>query len=280
MNTPIAAWGSDLHLNFLDHGKASEFIKTVDAAGLPFLVSGDISDGRKLAMHLGLLGDNCSSTCYFVSGNHDYYHSSFAGVNRIMRRAVLDHPNLVYLPHAGLTELVPGVGLIGPDGWCDGRIVDNLHLTPFGMNDFLLISDLNMAWPDEDRRNVIIDRMRAKADAGVVALTAMLQAAVGKYDRVVILSHTAPFAEMDTRRSELSPFYVWKSAGDTIKDFASGHPGMKFLWLSGHTHCHSKLEVLPNLTCASNHASYRNPHMDGRVYDDLTVHAVEGIRWQ
>lgn len=279
MPTPIAVWGSDLHLNFLEHNKAAAFIKKVDSAGLPFLVSGDISDGRKLATHLGVLSENCSTTCYFVPGNHDFYHSSFAGVDRIVRQATAEHPNLVYLPHAGLTELVSGVGLIGPDGWCDGRIVDNLHLTPFGMNDFLHISDLNMTWPDKERRNVIIERMRAKADAGVVALVAMLQAAVGKYDRVVILSHAAPFVEMDTCRSELSPFYVWKSAGDTIKEFASGHPGMKFLWLSGHTHCHYKLEALPNLVCASNHAEYLYPHMDGRVYDDLTVDAANGTRW-
>lgn len=271
-NSVIAAWGSDLHLNFLSEGSLRKFLKGVGSLGLPALLSGDISDGPRLERHLARLGAACPGSVFFVLGNHDYYHSGFDRTEGLVRRAVRETPNLVYLPDSGVTALLPGVGLIGPDLWCDGRISPDLESVPFHMNDFAYIEELKCVAFDRQSLREVIRVMQAKADSGVASLEKSLKEAVSRgFDRVIVLSHTAPLAAMDPCPSELSPFYVCKAAGDLLMEFTAGYPGVKFLWLSGHTHCESRLQVRPNVLCASLRAQYENPRLSGRVYEDLSV---------
>jgi len=54
----------------------------------------------------------------------------------------------VWMPEAGVIELAPDEGLVGHDGWSDGRYGDFLA-SPIILNDYLLIKSLRIAAIEE-----------------------------------------------------------------------------------------------------------------------------------
>jgi hypothetical protein len=252
----LGIWLTDTHMNFLSNGVKRKFLKKIAASGKSLFITGDISDYDRLEKNLRELSKACKGSVYFVTGNHDSYHGSWAQLDVLLRRATRDYPNLVYLPHVGIVKLNEDTCVIGPEGWYDGRLTDmrNDFMTPMGMNDFNYIDELK--W---DSRSAVIEAFEARADAGLVQLKALCEAAVKRYKNVIILSHPAPFERILKWRSELAPFYVWYNAGQYIGSFAAEHPDTHFLWLSGHTHEDADIDILPNLRCCSQSAVYRLP---------------------
>ena len=62
---------------------------------------------------------------YFVLGNHDYYHGSIAETRARVIELCGTHPRLRYLTALDEVEaLTRHVGLVGHDGWADGRAGD------------------------------------------------------------------------------------------------------------------------------------------------------------
>ena len=75
-----ALWLSDLHLDKASNPQIGHLLAHISATSADCLfVTGDISKARSLTDHLRLLAAACRPRpIYFVTGNHDYYGSSFA----------------------------------------------------------------------------------------------------------------------------------------------------------------------------------------------------------
>lgn len=259
-------WMTDIHMNFLlDPGVKRKFLSSISKLEKPLFITGDISDGIKLELNLCELSEASKYPIYFISGNHDYYHSSFERTRKIFERAVSEHENLVYLPMSGVTPLSEDTCVIGTESWYDGRS-GNLVLTPFGMNDFRLISDL--VCPS---RIETIKAFQDRADSALEHLKALLEVAVKKYKKIIILSHPVPFGVLDVKKGELSPFYVWYDAGKYIADFSSEHKEIDFLWLCGHTHASSSFKYDQNLRVYALGAEYGYPKIGAMIDKNLKV---------
>lgn len=261
----IAHWTTDTHLNFkINPGVLRKFFQSVNRCQTPVFITGDIGDGLSLERNLCTLATSSDQTIYFITGNHDYYHSSFKRTQEIIDYCVSENPNLVYLPKYGAVKLSEDTCVIGTEGWCDGRTVADLTFTPFGLNDFSYIKDFSFG-----NKKDVISIFQKRADDGLSQLKQRMNQAVKKYKKIIILSHHAPFGRM-TIFNDLQPFYVWYDAGVYISEFVLDYPDINFLWLSGHTHSFSEFKI-DNLSCYSQRAEYYYPRLGACIYSDLNV---------
>src|SRR5689334_2837009 len=84
-------------------------------------------------------------------------------------------PSLCWLPRAGVVELTPETGLVGHDGWADGRLGDYAGPDVF-LNDSLLIEDL--AGLDREAR---LGRLHALGDEAAAYFRAVLPEALARF---------------------------------------------------------------------------------------------------
>jgi Icc-related predicted phosphoesterase len=126
-----------------DQGR--QFIAEMDPTGVDALVlAGDISNCSTVARHLQWLSEKYSNIIY-VPGNHEYYGSSFASVQKI-----LDSLKVHLLRNEPIT--VMGHTFIGNTLWFpyDSQ---NVYYKR-GMNDFSYIQDFS-SWVYEENRKTI-----------------------------------------------------------------------------------------------------------------------------
>lgn len=262
---PIAHWMTDTHLNFpIDNGVKRKFLQSIGKCDTDIFITGDIGDGRSLENNLNELALYTDHTVYFITGNHDYYHSSFKDTHKIIQRCVRENANLVYLPDSGVVRLNDDTCIIGPEGWYDCRICHNPVLLPFAMNDFNYIEDLKI-----DDKFLLVQEIQKRADDGLEQLKKMLEEASKKYTNIIILSHPALFGRM-TEFNSYQPFYVWYDAGCFLADFANSRPSLNILSLSGHTHSKNCIN-LGNLNCFSLYAEYGLPKIGASIGKRLSV---------
>lgn len=261
----LAYWMTDIHMNFLvNAGVKRKFLQKVEKCKAPIFITGDIGDGRTLSTNLKELATASEFPVYFVTGNHDYYHSSFERTEDIIRMSVQEFPNLVYLPVSGLVPLTEDTCIIGPESWADGKVVPFVETYPFCMNDFVHIADLK----DVDKRKVV-KTFQKRASDGVEALKSCLDQARLKYKKIIIMSHAVPFGRLTTP-SDYQPFYVWYEGGTTICDFCDANPEIEVLWLSGHTHCPSSFKR-DKLNAYVLGSEYCFPQIGAEIHKDLSV---------
>ncbi len=137
------AWLTDLHLNFLSADRVDEFLATV-ATERPdaVLIGGDIAESPDICDYLDRLNDALAAPIYFVLGNHDYYLGSIAETRARVVDFCDQRPGLHFLTGAAAAfELTQHVGLVGHDGWADGRAGDYLR-SMIGMTDYRVIAEL------------------------------------------------------------------------------------------------------------------------------------------
>lgn len=260
-------WMTDIHMNFLvNPGVKRKFLNKVQKLKAPIVITGDISDGLRLYTNLKELAEASEFPIYFITGNHDYYHSSFDRTDKIIRTSVSEHDNLIYLPHNGIVPLSETTCLIGPESWYDGKIIPFVVNINFSMNDFNYIEDLCLTSKQE-----IANVFQARASEGLEKLKELTEQAKKKYKNIIVLSHPIPFGCMDGHKgSELSPFYVWYEGGKYISDFAFLNPDTNILWLSGHTHGRGVFENF-NLKAYSLESEYSFPKIGASIGTDLSI---------
>jgi predicted phosphohydrolase len=257
---------SDIHLDHASNGTKRKFLQEIEKLNTPLFIAGDISDGRKVTSHLEQIAEACKHDVYFVLGNHDYYHSSFAEIDSKISYLMHHYPNLIYLPHMGIVRLNSDTCVIGPDSWYDAKIAPYPHLIPLGMSDFDYIQDLRGL-----NRFDLFNKFQAKASAGLVHLKEMVGLAVTKYKNIIIMSHPVPFGSMNIHQTSLSPFYIWYEAGMFLGDFASDNLNNNFLWLCGHTHDRVEKDYGENFKVCCMGAEYTLPKFGAFLNQDMTV---------
>jgi predicted phosphohydrolase len=241
-------WLTDTHLDHADSASRQTFYEKLKSAVYDAaVITGDISTSRTLATHLGELAEACRPRkVYFVLGNHDFYSSSFAEVDRIAAACCQQHLNLQHLGHEERIHLSPTSVLIGHRGWADGRAYGGRRTS--------------LRFPDQDGIRDLryrstypaFQKMERLGRESGAYFRRVLPYALASYRHVLIATHVPPFARavrFDGRPCEPTklPHYVNASAGVVIRRVGEHFPQTKITVLCGHAHHAVAVLIAANL---------------------------------
>jgi Icc-related predicted phosphoesterase len=270
-STYRAAWVTDIHLNFVwdqERGQYDseydEFVEAILASkAQAVLIGGDIAEGPELLWHLDQLAERLvGQQLFFVLGNHDFYRSSIFTIRRDVRHHCQGRRTLTYLTAAKepLT-LAPGVGLIGHDGWADGRFGE-LEWSRAKISDYAFIEELITA--GEDGRRAILN---ALGDEAAAHLRTQLLLAVDRFPEIVLLTHVPPWLEASRYRGQLAdyeyaPHFASKAIGEAIEEVMRDSQQCQLTVICGHTHERATHQPLKNVRCLVGKAEYGTPAVE------------------
>ena len=258
---PRIAWLTDIHLNFVK--PPSEIERFLDSVRLQspdaVLISGDIGEATDVLDFLQLIDDTLGLPVYFVLGNHDFYRGSIASTRRKVRAVCKQRPNLRYLTLADEPlALSLKTGLIGHDGWADGRAGDYDRSTVV-LNDYLVIRELAGLAPNQRK-----ERLQALGDEAAQHIRRVLPDALTQFEHVVLLTHVPPFRELCLHDGQplddnWAPHFCCLAVGDAIRDVMRDFPQRRMTLLCGHLHESAQHDPLPNVSAAVGGAEYGKP---------------------
>ena len=270
-STYRVAWVTDIHLNFVwdkERGQFDpeydEFVEAIHASNAEaVLVGGDIAEWPELLWHLDRLAERLSGQkLIFVLGNHDFYRGSISAIRRDVRNHCQGRHDLIYLTTA--TEpltLAPGVGLVGHDGWADGRFGE-LEWSRAKISDYAYIEELVAA--GEDGRRSILNSL---GDEAARHLRAQLLLAFEQFPEILLLTHVPPWLEAARYRGqyadyEYAPHFASKAIGEAIEEVMSNFPQCQLTVICGHTHERATHQPLQNVRCLVGKAEYGTPAVE------------------
>lgn len=252
-------WLTDIHLNFVDSPLVDDLCARIVAESPDaVLITGDIGESDDVEQYMSRIASRVERPIYFVLGNHDFYHSSIAIVRDSMRRLCSEHEFLRYMTQCAPIELTPTVGLVGHDGWADGRYGDYENSEIF-MNDYKLIAELDGPF-DLDRRPML----GPLGDEAAAHIRDVLPVALKRYDHVWLLTHFPPFEgacwyEGRISPDDWTPHLACKAMGDVILEIMEDHPHRELTVLCGHTHGEGTMRPLDNVIVHTGGARYGRP---------------------
>ncbi|MDQ3815383.1 MAG: metallophosphoesterase [Armatimonadota bacterium] len=253
------AWVTDIHLEWLDQEQFAVFCRSiVEAAPDALLISGDIATASSVENYLLQIEKQLQRPIYFVLGNHDFYDGSINAVRAAVQ--ALSHRSrwLRWPPDAGVIELTEKTGLVGHDGWADGRLGDYAH-SRVQLNDYVLIADL----VDPQAR---LTKLHALGDEAAAHFRNVLPDAFNRFHSIVLITHVPPFKEACWHQGQLSddnwlPHFACKAVGEALVEVMQTRPDRELLVLCGHTHSPGVAQILPNLKVITGGARYGAPRI-------------------
>lgn len=258
-------WSTDLHLDAANKKANLRFLESILSQEPDVvLIGGDICNGIKSLRLLRNFAKLLKGKCYFVLGNHDYYYNSIQNIRLQAEEIFKDWKNIKYLTEGGIVELTPSIGLLGHDGWGDGRAGNFLQSTVM-LNDYFLIKELKNLSPE----NLLIKLNQLGNEAAEYVKTT-LQEAFQKYDEMIFLTHTPPFVEVCYYKDKMtddnwSPHFVCKAMGEVLIEILKENPSKRLLVLCGHSHSSVDKYILPNLHILSGHCELGSPAIQGII---------------
>jgi len=255
------AWLTDIHLNFIKMPGIRDFCGKVREVGPDAVfLTGDIGEAPDVGAHLLTLERELHRPIYFVLGNHDFYKSTFAEVKEHIAGLVEDSRWLRWVSRDGVVELTPGTGLLGHEGWPDGRL-GLAAGSPVMVSDFLLIGDL-MGLP----RGELFQRLNFLGDEAAQFFREKLPGALSRFQNLIVLCHVPPFREATWHEGKISnddylPHFSCKAVGEVLRDFMERHEDRTMTVLCGHTHGAGEAKILPNLLVKTGGARYGRPQI-------------------
>jgi Icc-related predicted phosphoesterase len=253
------AWLTDIHLNFLGPVQLDRFFSTIRASRPDVtVISGDIGEAPRLGWYLKRIEANLLCPVYFVLGNHDFYMSSFDEVRASVSDLVRQSRWLTWLTEAGLVDLAPGVGLIGHEGWADGRLGD-YERSELMLNDYVRIRDLTHLTKQER-----LQKLNQLGDETAAYIHEWLPRALARYRQIVLVTHVPPFQDACWHEGEISdddylPHFGCKAAGDALVEIMRMRSDSQLTVLCGHTHGGGQVQILDNLRVLTGAAEYGKP---------------------
>ncbi len=255
------AWATDIHLDHCSQRTVRKFVDSL-ARGRhdAILIGGDIGQAPSFDKYLLLISEAVSCPVYFVLGNHDFYGGSIREVRERASALASSRENLHYLSETGVVPLSEKVGLVGHDGWADGRL-GNFQQSPVLLNDFVLIEELTL--PGREGR---LPTMQELADEAADHIAKALPEALANHEEVLVLTHVPPFREAcwhegATSGDDWLPFFSSQIVGETIEEIAGDSPDKKITVLCGHTHGSGQCQPLTNVTVHTGGAEYGRPEV-------------------
>ncbi len=252
-------WLTDIHLNFLRDRLVTEFLISVaEARPDAVLIGGDVGEAPDVCDYLERIHELIAAPIYFVLGNHDYYRGSIAEVRQRVAMFCAERPRLHYLTCASVEPLTPRVGLVGHDGWADGRAGDYAR-SLVSMQDYRLIAELS-GLGKQARWEVL----KSLGDEAAAYIRCVLPLAFARFDDVVLLMHVPPLREACWHEGQLSndqwaPHFTCLAMGEAILEIAASHPNKRLTVLCGHTHGHGETQPLANVQIITGGAEYGDP---------------------
>lgn len=253
-------WLTDIHVNFV-RDEILEMLLQEIAGERPDLVviSGDIAEAQDVCRFLGQFTKTIPCPIYFVLGNHDFYHGSIPQVRQRVEDFASTSASLTYLtPPQTHFRINAQWGLLGHDGWADGRLGDFAR-SLVRMMDYRLIDEL--AGLDKARR---WEMLKALADESAANVEEKLIQAVDHYQSILLVTHVPPFREAcwyegQISNDEWAPHFTNKAMGDAILRVMDRFPHTHCTVLCGHTHGSGTAWLRPNLRVLTGGAEYGHP---------------------
>jgi hypothetical protein len=270
-----AAWLTDIHLDWL---RSPDEIDALARRVLAFspgcvLLSGDMSLAPDLARYLGALAERLRLPVFFVLRNHDFYGSSIEETRAVARRLSAESPWLTWLSGSEPVALTATTGLIGHDGWGDGRLGSGARSSVV-LSDFHLISELSrhISEPDGIPARSLYTQLNALGDEAARHIARVLPAALARFRQVLLVTHVPPFRESCWHESRISdddclPHFTCQAVGDVLLDIMTSHPAHELTVMCGHTHSPDLARIRPNLLVKTGGATYGEP----AIQEVLTV---------
>lgn len=208
---------SDLHFEFQrDGGKG--LVKECKTDADVLVIAGDLDSQATLESSLSLFCAEYKDVVY-VTGNHEYYHSSFEEVDKTVAKALVKNSNLHLLD--GSYVIIDGKRFIGGTMWFP---FDQTNILFEGnLNDFTEIKGFKKRVYHENHRVV-----KYLEDTVV-------------YDDIVVTHHLPSMASVaeEYKKSNLNRFFVCDVERIMLKNYPK-------LWIHGHTH--SRLDYMVDKT--------------------------------
>jgi Icc-related predicted phosphoesterase len=259
-------WLTDIHLNFLTKNKLVEFcidLEKHNADGI--FITGDISTGSKLIKHLKYMDKIISCPIYFTIGNHDIYGKYIEELKKELSDLNNTHPKLNYLTSMEeVIEIGDNIGLIGDDGWYDGRFAEPLTNLVFSF-DWFFIKDFRDCKDNKTRLRL----MRSLADESAKNIIRKLRKAYEKYDTVYLLTHIPPFPQtykIGIENRFWTPYNSSKILVDFLDSVFMDFPDKKLVILAGHVHLRRKEIINKNIELRVGDAMAGFPKIESIIY--------------
>jgi predicted phosphohydrolase len=233
------------------------------AAADAVLVTGDFATAASLPRWLRAYRRMADRPLYFILGNHDFWGGRVAEVREEVRRLSAVTDGIVYLTAADPVTLVPGVALVGHDGWYDAR-AGRWETPRFRMQDWDQVAD----FPPGASHEGIVAVARALADAAEADLVPKVEAAARDHTTVLVATHVPPWPLPAGGRRHpdgewIAPWYVARGLGGVLERLAADHPRVAFRVMAGHAHARREgIAIAPNLTCDVGGAQYGSPRIE------------------
>jgi predicted MPP superfamily phosphohydrolase len=259
-------WLTDIHLNFLSDSRVDAFLSDVTSQRPDgVLIGGDIAEAHNVCDYLGRIQAAIECPFYFVLGNHDFYYGSIRATRKRVEELCTEHKRLHYLTLEAADALSEHVGVVGHDGWADGRL-GNYPRSLVKMLDWKLIEELE----PHDRQSRW-EVLKGLADEAAAHLRRVLPAALARFEHVVLLTHVPPFLaacwhEGKISDDQWSPHFTCHAVGAAIVEIMDAHPDRKLTVLCGHTHGQGETSPRANITVLTGGAEYGAPRI-ARVFD-------------
>jgi Icc protein len=263
-NTQLkVAWVTDPHLNFAsENGWNSLITGILESSPSAVIMTGDISEGPYVTDHINRLVRAVGLPVYFVLGNHDFYHRRRDDVITDIRSLCSSERNAVWLSDVPSVNPVPGLALVGADGWYDASYGWSSDLSIVFSWDWKMIRDFSNRTRLE---SMIVSRAWSKQSA--THLEKELCSLDRSIDRVAILTHVPPWPELtdDTPGTALGnfwlPYNVSAAAGDAISRAADWASHRSHSVFCGHTHVARSAWISSNVYGRCGKAQYGKPRV-------------------
>lgn len=239
---------TDLHLDFVEDSKQIEQFRQsiVELNPDAVLIGGDIAVAATVEASLLMLAGCLQRPIYFVLGNHDFYKGSIVGIRARIAQLTQRASSLYWLSNSGVVELTPSTGLLGHDGWADGRLGSRIR-SQVMLNDYFLIQEFIGLAPL--RRFAKLNEL---GDEATRYLKRQLLSAIARFPNLILVTHVPPFKEACWFEEKISdddflPHFTCRAVGDVLIAMMRAHPECRLTVLCGHTHGEGEATILPNL---------------------------------
>ncbi|MRR06062.1 MAG: phosphoesterase [Deltaproteobacteria bacterium] len=253
-------WLTDIHLDYLFTKERRNFLNSLAwTEPAIVLVGGDISKAASLADDLRAIRKAVKAEVYFVTGNHDYFGSSFSSVREKLAMLAREQNSLHWLENMSHVSLVDDVVLVGHGCWGDAGI-GSFWKSELGikMPDFREISDFKIL-----DRSECLAMLKTLGEEAAGHLKKSCLTAAKQHRTVIVLTHVPPFPQTVLHEGEQDdsglPFFCCLAAGEVLREVAESLPDVHFIVFFGHTHCDASARILPNLEAIVQGARYHMP---------------------
>lgn len=262
------AWATDIHFDSTpDPNEAAkslgDAVRRQNVEGL--IVTGDISTGQTLILHLSQLEREVQLPIYFVLGNHDVWCSSIEATHNQMKELSRISPFLKWLPSTSYRPVSSSTTILGHDGWYDAMNGD-FRSSSMSLVDWQAVHDFRQIGGPANK-GAIVSLSRKLANAASTHIMRSIKEAVKYSSTIIVCTHVPPFVEAcmhggHKTDNDALPWYTNSSLGTVLRAAGIAYPKKKFICLAGHTHTKASFKVSHNVLCLVGGSEYGNPSLN------------------